>query len=455
MKGSEKMTQYINTLKDLELATYGFAGQGDSIVKGGGLVGGLHTWHDGTTQLNGTASPNLTSLYNVIYGQKVWSMLNQEVNPLSILPKRPYTSSGWRVMTTRPAGGTGSAFGLGTTNFAAGNSMLAPNADEIGGVDENHALASTGLQPLAPEYTTLFMSPKTIAHMFDYSEVAAEMAKIDDGVGDLRAIIREDMGKFHAETQSKMVLMPLEHYDAAAYADIERNYTSLLKIVSSSQEMEAMVDASMTNASTSSTSGLIAQLVTIYGDSSNRQLAANAYNESYLDGVINYGSGYAAGDVRPLTLTLINTVIRNLRVNGGTPKVILTGYDTIQTIADLLQAQERFLERKEIVPTHNGVRGVKGREVGFRVATYFDIPLIPAKDMTSTGQGTTKISDMLFLDTDHLWLSVMKPTQYFEDGINHGNPFGVGVLGNRALFRTMGETGCTFFKGQGKMTNIQ
>ena len=157
------MTKYINTLRDLELATYGFAGQGDSIIKGGGLVGGIHTWHDGTNLLNGTSSPNLGSLYNVIYGQKVWSMLNQEVNPLSILPKRPYTSSGWRVMTTRPAGGTGSAFGLGTTNFAAGNSMLAPNADEIGGVDENHELATTGLQPLAPEYTTLFMSPKTIA----------------------------------------------------------------------------------------------------------------------------------------------------------------------------------------------------------------------------------------------------------------------------------------------------
>ena len=86
---------------------------------------------------------------------------------------------------------------------------------------------------------------------------------------------------------------------------------------------------------------------------------------------------------------------------------------------------------------------------------YFDIPMIPCKDMPQTGQGATKVSDMLFLDTDHLWLAVMKPTQYFEDGINHGNPFGVNMLGNRGLFRTMGEVGCTFFKGQGKITNLQ
>ncbi len=36
----------------------------------------------------------------------------------------------------------------------------------------------------------------------------------------------------------------------------------------------------------------------------------------------------------------------------------------------------------------------------------------------------------------------------------NGNPFGVGVLGNRGLYRTMGETGCTFFRGQGKITNL-
>ena len=173
-----------------------------------------------------------------------------------------------------------------------------------------------------------------------------------------------------------------------------------------------------------------------------------------MDSYVNYGSTYDAGDVRALTLTLLNTTLQNLRTNGGTPKCILTGYDTIQAIADLLQSQERFMERKEIVPTHNGVRGVKGREVGFRVATYFDIPLIPAKDMPSTGLATGKLSDLLFLDTDHLWMAVMKPTQYFEDGINSGNPFGVGALGNKAMFRTMGETGCTFFKGQGKITNV-
>tara|TARA_B100000927_G_C16099261_1_gene322445 strand:- start:46 stop:501 length:456 start_codon:yes stop_codon:yes gene_type:complete len=149
-------------------------------------------------------------------------------------------------------------------------------------------------------------------------------------------------------------------------------------------------------------------------------------------------------------------MLRRIRQNGGSPKVILTGYDTIQHLGDLLQAQERFMDRREIIPTHNGVRGVKGAEVGFRVATYFDIPIIPCKDMPSTGESTSnRLSDILILDTDHLWMSVMKPTQYFEDGIDNGNPFGVGTLGNRAMYRTIAETGCSFFKGQGKITNLK
>ena len=119
------MVKYINTIKDLEAATYGMNGN-NTLLKSGGMVATLHTGHDGYNTLGGggvAAGQNLSSLYNVVYGQKVWSMINQEINPLSVLPKRPYTSSGWRVMTKRPIGGSAAAFGIGTTNWAAANAM--------------------------------------------------------------------------------------------------------------------------------------------------------------------------------------------------------------------------------------------------------------------------------------------------------------------------------------------
>lgn len=445
------MAGYINTIADLEAQTYGIAGGAfnNQLLKAAGGLSGIHAGHDAATQTSPTSGIN-GNLYQVLYGQKVWSMLNRECNALSVISKRPYTSSGWRVLSDRPAGGSGNSLSIGVTGTTSldslGSSTL--RADLIGGVPENAGLntANDGLGPIAPTYTTLFTSPKIVAHQFDFSELAMEMAAIDDGIGDIRAQLREDMGKHHAEVQNAMLVMPLENYDAGSavatttVANIDRNYTSLYKVICSEDELDAMATANLLGSATTTA------VSHIYG--------SNRDNDSFLDSQVDFGASYASASARQLTLTVLNNMIRDLRVAGGSPKVILTGYDTLQTLSDLLQAQERFMDRKEIVPTVNGVRGVKGQEVGFRVSTYYDIPLIPVAAMPSTGVNSSCISDMLFLDTDHLWLSVMKPTQYFEDGISNGNPFGVGTLGNKALYRTIAEVGCSYFKGQGKITNL-
>ena len=445
------MSGYIKTMRDLEAATYGIrGGSGNSLLKAAGVVGGFGTAHDASSGILSGAGPTAVSdLYNLAYGKKVWSMINQEVNALAMIAKRPYTSSGWRVLKSRASGGSGNTFDVAAGAFGSDD----PRADLLGAVEENAAVGSGNLAALTPTYARLNTTPKTVAHLFEFSELALEMAKIDDGVGDIRALIREDMGKHHAEVQNKMLLMPLEKYDeTTTLTNLGRQYTSLMKVVSSRAEIDAMIvsnsasDGSMLNTTSGDAPATITQ---IFGNNDRED------SNTFLDCQVDYGGGYTTADARVMTLTILNNMLRSIREAGGSPKVILTGYDTIQHLGDLLQAQERFMDRKEIIPTHNGVRGVKGSEVGFRVATYFDIPIIPCKDMPKTTKTSSSLdlSDLLILDTDHLWLSVMKPTQYFEDGIDHGNPFGVGVLGNRALFRTIAETGCSFFKGQGKITN--
>ena len=448
------MSGYINTIADLEAQTYGTGATGhisNQLLKAAGTVSGIHTAHDGSLSAPSGINANL---YNKIYGQKVWSMLNRECNALSVIAKRPYSSSGWRILSKRAGGGSGNSLDITAAANTTLNDALygadSLRADRIGGVVENAALDSNsdGLVSIAPEYDTLFTSPKIIAHQFSFSELSMEMAAIDDGIGDIRAQLREDMGKHHAEAQNSMLVMPLEFYSpTTAYgtaSGIDRGYTSLYKIISSKAEIVELADNSGGNLVDAATDQAIDHL---YGKQRSDTIA-------YMDSEVSFGDGYTSAEARQLTLTVINDMVRRLRVAGGSPKVILTGYDTLQVLSDLLQAQERFMDRKEIVPTVNGVRGVKGAEVGFRVSTYYDIPLIPVAAMPSTGNNSSGITDMLFLDTDHLWLSVMKPTQYFEDGISNGNPFGVGTLGNKALYRTMGEMGCSYFKGQGKITNI-
>ena len=162
------MSGYIKTLKDLEAATYGYGGNtGNALLKAGGVVGGFGTPHDAASNPF-TAAAGLGDLYNVLYGQKVWSMLNQEVNPLAMLAKRPYTSSGWRVLKSRPAGGSGSAFGIGSTDPGTDTADLSGiRPDRIGGVAENATLGGdSSFRALSPEYTKLYVSPKTVAYLF-------------------------------------------------------------------------------------------------------------------------------------------------------------------------------------------------------------------------------------------------------------------------------------------------
>ena len=66
-------------------------------------------------------------------------MLNREVNALSMISKRPYTSSGWRVLKSRPAGGSGNFPTVDTSGTASSKRIRLdnPRADLIGGVPEN------------------------------------------------------------------------------------------------------------------------------------------------------------------------------------------------------------------------------------------------------------------------------------------------------------------------------
>ena len=98
-----------------------------------------------------------------------------------------------------------------------------------------------------------------------------------------------------------------------------------------------------------------------------------------------------------------------------------------------------------------GVKGVPGIEAGFVVATYNGVPIIPSKDVTTASSG---ISRIYYFDTDYMYFSTAIPTQYYESGIETGDPFGVNRLGQEGLYRTMGELWTTFFGAQGSIRDL-
>ena len=361
---------YIRTITDMERYFYG---AGNAM---GYSYSGSELLKADAPMLSTTAG-----IYQAIYGRKVWSQLNQEFNAFSILPKRPWERSGWRVITERPS-------------FTVG-----------GGLAENATLPDT----TKPTFQHIAAKPKTVAHTFDMSETAMFLADKDDGLGDIRSVLKEEMGKHHAEHINRMLTQ-----DKATVAG--NDFESLDRV---------------TTADTGSTS----DIYSIDRSANSWSLAEHSEN---------------SGTDRVLSLDHLDEIFRLTWERGGNPKVILTGYDTLMRLQQLLQSQQRFMEEKRVTPTYNGVKGVPGIEAGFIVATYNGVPIIPSKDVAKD-----TLSRMYFLDTDYLYFSTAIPTQYFESGIETGDPFAINRLGQEGMYRTMGELWTTFFGGHASIRDLK
>jgi len=375
---------YIRTITDMERYYYG--------------AGNSMGYSYSGSELLKADAPMLSSsagTYNAIYGRKVWSQMNQEFNAFSILPKRPWDRSGWRVLTDKPNSGA-----------------------VHGGVAENATLPDT----VKPTFQHVAAKPKTIVHTFDMSETAIFLADKDDGMGDIRSVLKEEMGKHHAEMVNKMLLTDVTTKADNNIESIDRVTTADSTVMTSGTHYDAGDED-------------------IY--SINRNGSANSW--SYAE-----GNGDTGSTNRVLSLDHLDDLFQKIWVRGGNPKVILTKYDTLMRLQQLLQSQQRFMEEKRVTPTHNGVKGVPGMEAGFVVATYNGVPIIPSKDVAADALGR-----MYFLDTDYMYFSTAIPTQYYESGIETGDPFAINRLGQEGMYRTMGELWTTFFGGQGSIRDLK
>ncbi len=380
---------YLRTIEDMERLYYG-AGAG------------ANAWAYSGTDLLKADSPlmsSTTGTYQAIFGRKVWSQLNQEFNAFSILPKKPWEKSGWRVVTDKPS------FDVG------------------GGLPENGTLPETS----KPSFAHVADKPRTVAHTFDLSETAMFLADKDDGLGDARAVMKMEMAKHHAEAINKMLLKDIDFRDTTLndFESIDRCLSSSFVETTSFGDVSAAGDHDQYNIDRNA--GSVAQ---------------------WYDANVDAG---ASGTERALSLNIMDGMFRSVWERGGQPKVILTGYDTLEKIQQLLQPQQRFTEMKRVVPGVNGVKGVPGMEAGFIVATYNGVPLIPSKDVHSESGG---LSRMYYLDTDYLYFCTAKPTLYHESGIETGDPFGINRLGQMGMFHTMGNLWQLFYGAHGKVRDL-
>ena len=380
---------YVRTVQDMERYYYGGAAQTGYTYGSGDIL-----------KADSPMMSTTAGTYQAVYGRKVWSQLNQEFNAFSILPKKPWERSGWRILTERAESGV------------------------TGGIAENGTLPETN----RPEFLHVAAKPKTIAHTFDLSEVSMFLSDKDDGLGDVRQVLKEEMGKHHAEMVNKMLLVDVSTPAGNNFESLDRLTTDPDKLNTTSGAVDSAGDHDMYSITRDGTKD---------------------FHSAEVDAGTD-GTGTSVN--RNLSLNQLDGLFQQIWTRGGNPKVMLTGYDTLMRAQQLLQSQQRFMDSKRITPTYSGVKGVPGIEAGFIVATYNGVPIIPTKDMPDDGAGT--LSRIYYLDTDYIWFQTAIPTQYFESGIETGDPFAINRLGQEGLYRTMGELWGSFFGASGSIRDL-
>lgn len=364
-----------------------------------------------TSDINKADAPVLSTtagVYNTVFGRFVWATFNQEANTVGIIPKTVWDRSGWRLQTSR----------AGTA------------AD--GGVAEGGAIPET----IKPTFLEVTNTLKTNAHTFEVSEHQEYFVQHeDDATSDLEHM-REIMGTKHREAMNQQLLADVSAEAAAASA----NYTGTVdfetidRVISSDAEEDAY-------------GGTYTGFFDIFG--LDRDSSTTFDSNVSLD---------ASAD-RALSDSLIRTMVYDIKEDGGNTTVINTGYDTARTAIALYSDQVRYnvLGEAKVQVGVNGIQTENGIDVGIRISTIYQIPLIESKDVAKD-----TISRMYFMDTSdpegsgkpRLSLDVSHPTQYYQAGINDNTPFIIDKFTTKGMYRTNGEIRCTYLAGQGKIRDL-
>lgn len=138
--------------------------------------------------------------------------------------------------------------------------------------------------------------------------------------------------------------------------------------------------------------------------------------------------------------------------NSTNGKAFVTGFDTLEKLQSQSNAQQRFLNTEYAALGINGINSIEGRDIGFQVASYAGIPIIPdlmAKrgDVDNPTKGVGRV---LLLDLDHVKRSTLLDMNIMVTD-NRLIAQSFNRIGN---FLFMGEVVTTKFKSGGKAIHI-
>ena len=397
----------------------------------------------------------VSDVFTATYGRKVWDALNNQTRFWNILRKVQWgPTTGWRVRSDR-------------------------------GSNRSRPVTETGALPTVDvsAYQNIDSAPRIMATDFGVSLKSQIMSGLEGGMGDNLAVEQEAAARDHIKELNQELLLRSEGIVTVGGASATG---AVLGAANTVRIGDTISDTGLSDAS--KVISAITGNVLTYSGGGNLTDGAVAYVKARAgltslddivnqDGVVKAGVTISTGaDVynqttrtagtynaaatvlhnsgtgRNLTLALLDQAIREVRVNGADPDVILMGYDQFDRLSSLLQAQQRYMDWGEFVVKVGDESTLPGSHAGFQVATYRGIPVIVDPDINTsfTSADAELGSNVYVLDTRYLELAVAAPTQY----IDNRDFFQANAFVLRGLFYTIGELRALRVDAHAKITDL-
>ena len=401
------------------------------------------------------------NIFTTTFGRKVWHALNNQTRFFNAIPRVVWgNTTGWRVRSDRGAGRSRPVTETGTL----------PTVD-VSAIQNISSL------------------PRIVATTYGASVRAMFTAQLEGGVGDVLGMEMENSQIDHIKEINEELLAGAAYLVSAGAATtftVPASIAHHYKIGDTIQTWDASGAAHDTEADVVSAVNTGTGVVTIstrataIADGDVAYITARAGFSSIDDVVMEdnvaVGGGQARVDVydvatrtaatwaagarvsynagvgRDLTLALIDNAIRDIRVNGGEPNLMIMGHDQYFRLERLLQAQQRFVDYQEYQVGVGSEKTFPGTRTGMNLATYMGIPILAETDVPASVSTTDVVlgGNVYILDTNNLEIAIAMPTQYIENR----DYLAANALVVRGLFYTLGELRCKNIWSNAKIADL-